>query len=68
MLKRARLNNNMTQSQLSKRLDKPQSFVAKIERGERRLDVIEFISLVQAVEQSPSEFLQDYIEELNRPK
>ncbi|MDZ4791849.1 MAG: helix-turn-helix transcriptional regulator [Hyphomicrobiales bacterium] len=39
----------MTQEQLAKRLGKPQSFVAKTEGGERRLDVVEFIDLVKAM-------------------
>ena len=32
----------VTQVELAERLGKPQSFVSKVERGERRLDVIEF--------------------------
>jgi transcriptional regulator with XRE-family HTH domain len=34
---------------LAKRLAKPQSFVSKFERGERRLDVIEFKSVAEAL-------------------
>ncbi len=40
---------SMTQSQLAKKLGKPQSFVAKYEGGERRLDVIEFVDVVTAL-------------------
>ncbi len=32
----------MTQQQLADRMKRPQSFVAKVEGGERRLDVVEF--------------------------
>jgi hypothetical protein len=31
-------------------LKRPQSFVAKYEGGERRLDVIEFLTVAQAIE------------------
>jgi len=47
--KLARRARGLTQEQLAKRLGKPQSFVAKTEGGERRLDVVEFIDLVKAM-------------------
>jgi transcriptional regulator with XRE-family HTH domain len=45
----ARKSAHLTQQQLAVRLDKPQSFVSKYERGERRLDVIEFIRVTHAL-------------------
>lgn len=39
----------MTQVDLAKRLGRPQSFISKYEKGERRLDVIEFISICDAL-------------------
>jgi transcriptional regulator with XRE-family HTH domain len=41
----ARLKMGITQAELAKLLEKPQSFVSKYENGERRLDVIEFITV-----------------------
>ncbi|WP_110476905.1 helix-turn-helix domain-containing protein [Salipiger thiooxidans] len=38
----ARKAAGMTQQQLADRMKRPQSFVAKVEGGERRLDVVEF--------------------------
>jgi transcriptional regulator with XRE-family HTH domain len=35
----------MTQAQLAKRLGEYQSFVARLESGQRRVDVVEFIEL-----------------------
>lgn len=46
----ARRNAGLTQQQLATRISKPQSFVAKYEGGERRLDVIEFINICDALE------------------
>lgn len=43
----ARKAAGFTQSDLSKMLKRPQSFVSKIEIGERRLDVIEFLEITQ---------------------
>lgn len=45
----ARDKAGLTQQQLADRLGKPQSFVAKYEGGERRLDVIEFIAIAHAL-------------------
>jgi transcriptional regulator with XRE-family HTH domain len=45
----ARENSGLTQMDVSTRLGKPQSFVAKYERGERRLDVVEFIQVCNAL-------------------
>jgi len=39
----------ITQQELARRLGKPQSFVSKYERRERRLDVPEFIAVAQAM-------------------
>jgi hypothetical protein len=35
----------MTQVQLAIALNKPQSFISKLEKGERRIDLIEFLSI-----------------------
>lgn len=38
-------------------LGRPQSFVAKYEGGERRLDVIEFLDVTEALDIDPCELL-----------
>lgn len=43
----------LTQQQLAKKIGKPQSFVAKYEGGERRIDVIEFLKIVRAMGADP---------------
>lgn len=47
----------MTQTEVSIKLSKPQSFVAKYEGGERRLDVIEFIDVCKALGVPPEAIL-----------
>ena len=45
LLVHARKRTGLTQQQLADKLNKPQSFVAKYERLERRLDIAEYISI-----------------------
>lgn len=45
----ARERQGLTQAELATRLGKPQSFVSKYESGERRLDVVEFVSVCEAL-------------------
>jgi len=44
-LREARKNAGLTQQEVADRLRKPQSFVAKYENGERRLDFVEMIDV-----------------------
>jgi len=53
----AREQSGLTQVELAVRLDKPQSFVSKYERGERRLDVLEFIDITNALGVDASNFI-----------
>jgi transcriptional regulator with XRE-family HTH domain len=47
----------LTQRQLAERLQVVHSLVGKVEKGERRLDVIEFIMYCEALEVNPCEFM-----------
>jgi len=49
MLVEARKERGLTQVDIAERLGKPQSFVSKYERGERRLDVVEFLEVARAI-------------------
>jgi transcriptional regulator with XRE-family HTH domain len=55
----ARQAKGFTQQAVADRLQKPQSYVAKIEGGERRIDIIEFIALARALEIDPSAMFTD---------
>ena len=56
-LREARLNAGLKQNEVAKRLGKPQSYVSKIERGERRLDVVELNSFAKIYRKSPDYFI-----------
>lgn len=57
----ARIEVGLTQAELAGRLSRPQSFVSKYERGERRLDVIEFVQVAQAIGIDPIKFLRNLL-------
>lgn len=46
----ARKSKKLSQAELAEKLGRVQTFVSKYERGERRLDVIEFIEVASALE------------------
>ena len=52
-LKNVREKQGWTQQQLAKKLGRPQSLVAKIEAGERKLDVCQFIDYMRILEADP---------------
>jgi transcriptional regulator with XRE-family HTH domain len=58
LLKEERRKAGLTQAMLAKKLRRPQSYVSKYERGDRRLDVIEFLEIARAIKFDPNEFLQ----------
>lgn len=53
LLRETRMTAGLTQTEVASVLGKPQSYIAKVETGERRLDVVEFIQLVSAIRGDP---------------
>jgi len=58
LLIQTRKSQKLTQAQVATRLQKPQSFVSKYERGARRLDVVEFLEVARALGTTPYELLR----------
>lgn len=54
----ARKAAGLTQQELASMLSKPQSYVSKLERGERRIDVLEFLELCGLLHLEPSSFVK----------
>lgn len=49
----ARKKAGLTQTELADRLGRDQTFVSIIERGQRRVDVLEFVSIAEALGHEP---------------
>jgi len=59
----ARRGRGITQAQLALLLGRPQSFISKYERGERRLDFVEVLEIAAALRVD----VCDLVTELRRP-
>jgi transcriptional regulator with XRE-family HTH domain len=64
-LKKTRLDVSLRQIDLAELLKKPQSYVSKIESGERNLDVIEFLSYLTALGIEPSKWVKRFMDKAN---
>nr|WP_246659871.1 helix-turn-helix transcriptional regulator [Methylosinus sporium] len=58
----ARERAGLTQEGLAERIGRTQSFVSKYERGERRLDVVEFAEFVKAMDLDPSAVFAQFLQ------
>lgn len=63
-IKAARVAAGVTQRELARRLGKPPSFVNKIEFLERRLDLLEFVAIAQAIGIEPGNLLAQVLHAL----
>jgi transcriptional regulator with XRE-family HTH domain len=52
----------LKQSDVSLKLGKPQSYISKIERGERGIDIVEFLEIARAIGFDPIRFLREFVE------
>lgn len=66
VMQRTREEAGLTQEQLAKRLHKPQSFVSKLERCERRIDLLEFLDLCVALNVDPAAQIRRVRRELGK--
>jgi len=53
--------SGIRQQTLAKKLGRPQSFIAKYEGGERRIDVVEFIAIARALGADPVKLFRDFV-------
>lgn len=60
----ARVTKGISQASLAALLNRPASFVAKVEIGERRLDAIEFFIWASALVEDPFEFARSHLQNL----
>ncbi len=58
LLKEARLAGDLRQTDIATRLGRPQSYVAKVEGGERLLSFIEALDYCKAIDLDPALLIQ----------
>jgi transcriptional regulator with XRE-family HTH domain len=61
-----RRSKGITQADLSVSLNKPQPFISKVERGVRRIDLIEFCAIARALGDNPSDLFRQVLNKLPR--
>lgn len=60
MLVKARKDAKLTQVQLAAKLRRRQAYISRIERGERRVDVVEFVDIARAIGFDPAKFIAEF--------
>lgn len=63
-LRAIREGKGVSQRELARRLNKPPSFVNKIELLERRLDIVEFVAIARAIGVEPAELLRSVVKSM----
>ena len=61
LLVAAREKADIKQQPLAAKLGKPQSFIAKYEGGERRIDLIEFVAIARALGADPIKLFREFL-------
>ena len=65
MLRAEREAKGITAQDLSLRLQMHQTYVSRMERGYRSIDVVELLDLLDAMEVEPKSFLSRFIDTVN---
>lgn len=60
-LVQARMRGGLSQVELAKVIKKPQSYVSKYENGERRLDVVEFVTITKVLKADPRKIFNRFL-------
>ncbi|MDP2684974.1 MAG: helix-turn-helix transcriptional regulator [bacterium] len=57
-LKQARKESGLTQQQVAKKINMPQSYISKVEAGEQRLDIVELDVFAKLYKKTINYFLK----------
>ena len=63
-----RIGAGLRQSDLAALIDEPQSFISKVEQGERRLDIIELRVIVNVMGITLADFIKEFEKNINATK
>ncbi len=63
-----RVGSGLRQMDLAEKLKVPQSFISKIESGERRIDLVELKEICEALGSNLNEFIIEFEKVLNESK
>ncbi|MET0636354.1 MAG: helix-turn-helix transcriptional regulator [Chitinophagaceae bacterium] len=64
LLYQIRTGRAMRQSDLAQLLDVPQSFISKIESGERKIDIVTFLEICDALEIHPTDVISQFLNKI----
>jgi len=65
VVRRARVDEGLTQRELAERIGRDQSHISIIENSQRRLDVVEFIRIAKALGRDPVELFAEALRAAN---
>jgi transcriptional regulator with XRE-family HTH domain len=68
MLREYRTAAGLTQTDLSERLGRAQSFISDVERGQRRLDLVQLRDIVVILGQTLPAMIQDFEQRIARQR
>ena len=57
-IKKKRDDKGLTQAEVARRIRRYQSFVATLERGQKRIDVVELIEIAEAIDFDPQDAIR----------
>lgn len=63
-----RVGQGYKQTDLAKKIGVPQSFISKVESGERRIDLVELREIVHALDTSLQLFIKEFEKNINETK
>lgn len=66
LLVTTRRQAGVSQAELAQRINRPQPFISYCERGERRIDVIEFYAIMRALGADPEIKFRELVRQLPR--
>ena len=67
LIKDCRIEAGLTQAELAKALDRPQSFASDIERGSRRLDLVQLRDVCQVLGVPLATFIERFERRIGEP-